>query len=128
MDNETPLLHVATLTQFEASIGGERILHHLAMLSDSIATLLASLHENRHSAEPELSARLAHVVVGDAGLLGFVALSTAACRFIAAVEHEADSVADAAITLRAVAGESQNLLRQRIESLRRALVHATNPL
>lgn len=124
---ETPLLDVATLARFEAAIGSEATASHLAELSDTIATLLDSLCGARPCTDPDILAKLAHVIVGDAGALGFVAVSEAACRFIALSKHGQDAVPTASATLRAVAEQSQSLLGQRIASLRRDLVDATKP-
>jgi len=125
--SEAPLLDVATLARFEDAIGSEATLHHLTELSDTIATLPDSLCAPDLSATQEALAKTAHVIVGDAGALGFVAISEAACRFIASVRHEPDAVPAAAATLRAVAEESQPVLDQRIASLRRDLADAAKP-
>ena len=126
--NETPLLDAGTLARFADAIGREGTVHHLTELSDSIAALLERLCEDDCSADPEILAKLAHVIVGDAGQLGFVSMSEAACQFISSARHKPDAVLTASATLRAVAEKSQIVLGQRIESLRRDLVHATKPL
>ncbi len=123
---DTPLLNMAMLTELQASIGSERMANHLTTLTDSVAALLTSLRDGSRSKETEKLAELAHVIAGDAGQLGFAALSLAARRFMVALEHDGGETAAAAATLREVAGESQDVLRQRIESLRCAFAHSVN--
>jgi signal transduction histidine kinase/DNA-binding response OmpR family regulator len=125
--SESPLLDVATLARFEDAVGSELTVHHLTELSDTIAALLDSLGAVDRSADPEILAKLAHVIVGDAGQLGFVAITEAACRLISSLKHNPGAVPTASATLRAVAEQSRRVLGQRIESLRRDQVDGTKP-
>jgi signal transduction histidine kinase/DNA-binding response OmpR family regulator len=126
--NETPVLDVATLGRFEDSIGREATVRHMTELSTIITTLLESLNGPHLSGEPDMRQNWAHTIIGDAGTLGFVALATAACQLVSVSKHDPDAAPAAATTLREVAEESQHVLHQQLESLRRALVHASNPL
>jgi signal transduction histidine kinase/DNA-binding response OmpR family regulator len=123
----SPLLDVATLARFEDAIGSELTVHHLTELLDTIALLRDWLRAADRSADPERLAKLAHAIVGDAGQLGFVAISEAACQLISSVKHNPKAVPTASATLRAVAEQSLIVLDQRIESLRRDQVEAAKP-
>ena len=127
MQNAAPLLDMELQTEFAASIGSERMAHHLAALADSVTALLTSLREYNFAAAQVKLAELAHGIAGDAGQLGFAALSVAARRFMEALEHDGDAVAPAATRLRAVAWETQTALRQRIEVLRCDFAQSTKP-
>ena len=63
---------------------------------------------------------LAHRIAGDAGQLGFMALSAAARRYEAAWRQEGTQLPRLAATLRETAGNALEALRQRRDFRRRA--------
>src|SRR5581483_3730520 len=129
--SELPLLDDTALAEAAASVGGQRMAEHITSLADSVAALLDAMRDaaGARGGDADIArlTKLAHIIAGDAGQLGFLALSQAARHFMVALgQSDADLDAGAA-RLRSVAARSEPVLRQRSESLRCAFSHSINP-
>jgi len=124
---EPPLLDDEALAKGAASIGEQRMAQHLTSLAESVAALLDAMHDATGDGDAARLATLAHTIAGDAGQLGFLALSQAARQFMVGLGRSDDDLDPIAARLRSVAAQSEPVLRQRSESLRCAFSHSMNP-
>jgi PAS domain S-box-containing protein len=104
----------AVLADLSASLGPERVEAHLHALANHIACLLAKL---RDKDDMRAVVALAHRIAGDAGQLGFSALSAAAGTF----ENAADAqLAAATAALLHAASQAEGTLHQNLSASRNA--------
>ena len=103
------------MAELAASIGAERLDLHLQTLTEHIAALLTVLRDP-DDPRAEIRAELAHTVAGDAGQLGFTALSVAARRFMEAMNREEARIPASAAALIEAAVQVEDLVHQRLFS------------
>jgi signal transduction histidine kinase/CheY-like chemotaxis protein len=110
--------------------------HHLEILAAQIVSLLDLLDDSRPESSagpcPDLSspgptlgearAQMAHRIAGDGGQFGFMALSAAARRYQAAWHQQGTQPPELAATLRNLAGNALEMLRQRQDFTRRSAI------
>ncbi len=125
-DMTVPDMPVPDMTvQFPGGIDPATIDHHLEIFASQIVELLGLLENSSMQPSPgpppgSARADLAHRIAGDAGQLGFVALSAAARRYATAWHQDGTQLPRLTAVLRDMAGNALAALRQRRDFMRRA--------
>jgi hypothetical protein len=123
---QLPACNDETLAELAACLGPEVLAGHLQNLADRIAALLLMLRSLEEAADTAALSTMAHTIAGDAGQLGFDALSAAARGFMAALEREPGQYQAAAAALSEAASHAQTMLDQRLACSRSACMASAN--
>ena len=129
-----PVLNPAITGELDASVAPAKMVSHLAALAADIETLLALLQDGEGPTTSAALEAVTHKVAGDAGQLGFVALSAAARRYETAWHAngtqrpgQASARRALAAALRDTAGTTLVALRQRHDLMRRTAMPLAGP-
>ena len=108
----------AEITRAEQAVipGRNPAVRHLQALAEIVTTLQTNLQDGAVGRDVETVERLAHAVVGDAGILGFTELSDVARTLMTALEQEGEVLMDAVARFCDVADEALRDLRHHLNS------------
>jgi CheY-like chemotaxis protein len=120
-----PIFDPDIMALLDACVAPEKMVSHLAALASDIEALLALLHVGDCPAETASLQAVAHKIAGDAGQLGFMALSAAARHYETAQHQDRMQRPELAATLGDVAGKTAEALRQRRAFMCRAAMIST---
>jgi CheY-like chemotaxis protein len=134
-----PVLNPEIAALLDACVEPEKMVAHLTTLAADIETVLAMLQPDGCRTKSVALQAVTHKLAGDAGQLGFVALSAAARRHETA-RHEmaghdeaaqrpgqTSLLCDPAAALRDIAGTTLVALRQRLDLIRRTVILSASP-
>ncbi len=128
LTDDAPLLHLETLMQVRASIGGDNADRHLDALAEELAALLAMLRDPAATASIDDLREQTHRIAGDAGQLGLPPLSKAARALLQALDCGDEMNTSCREALIRIAAATSDMLSQRRHGSRKGPAFSTIPL